>query len=249
MTAKEYIIGTKSDRGSVRERNEDYFGVFEPETDELFEKRGILIVVTDGMGGHFSGAEASRTAVDVMGRVYFEISNGDAPFILEKALREANQNVFDTVGMGMQSLAGTTCTAAALFPDRVHIAHAGDSRSYLITGKEIKQLTKDHSVVGEMLRKGMLNKEEARNHPRRNVITRAVGLRRDIEVDMYTSIPIKMGESILLCTDGLFSMVVESEIAEIVSNNTPDKACNQLVKRAKQEGGADNITVVIAQKT
>ena len=117
MTGKEYIIGTKSDRGSVRERNEDYFGVFEPETDELFEKRGILIVVTDGMGGHFSGAEASRTAVDVMGSVYFEIGNGDAPFILEKALREANQNVFDTVGMGMQSLAGTTCTAAALFPE------------------------------------------------------------------------------------------------------------------------------------
>lgn len=249
MNGKKFIIGTKSDRGSVRERNEDYFGVFEPETEELFEKRGILIVVTDGMGGHFSGADASRAAVDFVGKAYYEVSNGDATDILKKAFLETNKYVFDTVGMGMESLAGTTCTVAALFSKVVHIAHAGDSRAYLVKGKKIKQLTKDHSVVGEMLRKGMLNKEEARNHPRRNVITRAVGLKKEIEVDLYPSIPIRKGDCILLCTDGLFSMLGEIEIADIVSSNPPDKACTKLVKRAKEEGGTDNITVVIAKKT
>jgi protein phosphatase len=100
-----------------------------------------------------------------------------------------------------------------------------------------------------MVRKGVLDKEEARNHPRRNVITRAVGLRREVEVDVHPSIKIRTDEAVVLCTDGLFSMVTESEIADIVANNDPQPACDTLVKRAKEEGGSDNITVIIAQKT
>ena len=166
---KPFIIMAVSDRGSVRPRNEDYFGIFDPETDELAEKCGVLVVVADGMGGHLSGAEASKTVVDALAETYFHDCKEDEEAIdrLARAFREANRTVFLRVGEGRQGLAGTTCTALALFPDSVHLVHAGDSRAYRIREGTIEQLTKDHSVVGEMVRNGMLSKEEARRHPRR----------------------------------------------------------------------------------
>jgi len=263
-----YIFGALSDRGSVRERNEDYFGIFVPESNALLESLGFLAIVADGMGGHLSGAAASKKSVDVMGSVYFE---GTGAAVREKghgaelhesrspitasavnrlrwAFLEANRQVFETVGEGHNGMAGTTCTAIVILPDVIHIAHAGDSRAYLLRGGTIRQLTEDHSVVGEMVRKGMLSKEEAVKHPHRNVITKAVGLRGNLEVDIAESIPVEKGDRILICSDGLFSMLSEKEIADIGGTGIPEKACQRLVKRAKEEGGSDNITVVIAEK-
>jgi serine/threonine protein phosphatase PrpC len=267
-TSVKYIFGAASDRGSVRERNEDYFGIFVPETEALIEDLGVLAVVADGMGGHLSGAAASKKSVEVMGSVYYE---GTGAAVLEKghggvlhesrsapaasavnrlrwAFLEANRQVFETVGEGHNGMAGTTCTAAVILSNAIHIAHAGDSRAYLLRGGRIEQLTEDHSVVGEMVRKGMLSKEEAVKHPHRNVITKAVGLRGKLEVDIGESIPVQKGDRILLCSDGLFSMIGEDEIAEIGAKGTPERACQKLVKRAKEAGGSDNITVIIAEK-
>ena len=243
-----FIISAASDRGLVRERNEDYYGIFDPETDELRESRGVLVVVTDGMGGHFSGEEASRMVVEVMGDIYYADKDKGAIEALEIALREANRCVFKHVGNGRKGTAGTTCTSVALFPDHYNIAHAGDSRAYLIRPGKIEQLTEDHSLVGEMVQKGLIDKDEAIRHPRRNVLTRAVGLRNDVAPDIHEGIPFKGGDKILLCSDGLFSMVPENEIGSIVEKNDPKQACKKLIDTAIKYGGDDNITAAVIYK-
>ena len=245
---KPFSVSAISDKGKVRTRNEDYFGLFEPETEGLLDSRGVLAIVTDGMGGHFSGEEASRLAVQVMGESYFEETDLSAIKMLDLVFREANNKVFEKIGRGRNGLAGTTCTALAIFPDHFHIAHAGDSRAYLVRKGKIDQLTEDHSVVGEMFRKGMLNTEEVRTHPRRNVITRALGLRKDVKPDLYESIPFEENDAILICSDGLFSMISDEEIEKIVSSNNMASACRKLVDRANKAGGLDNITLIIARK-
>jgi protein phosphatase len=243
-----FIISAASDRGSVRERNEDYYGIFDPETDELRESRGVLVVVTDGMGGHFSGEEASRMVVEVMGDIYYSEKGKSAVETLGAAFREANRRVFKHVGNGRKGRAGTTCTSVALFPDNYNIAHAGDSRAYLIRGGKIEQLTEDHSLVGEMVQKGLINRDEAIKHPRRNVLTRAVGLRNEVAPDIHEGIAFEDGDKILLCSDGLFSMVPENEIGSIVEQNDPKQACKKLIKSAIEYGGDDNITAVVIFK-
>lgn len=267
-----YVFCAASDRGSVRERNEDYYGIFVPDGEEAADRLGILAVVTDGMGGHFSGAEASKTAVEAIGEAYFDGSGANVSSIvrletgtakrrggsahhdaslvnkLRWSILEANRQVFETVGDGHNGMAGTTCTAIVFLPESMYIAHAGDSRAYLSRGRELTQLTNDHSVVGEMLRKGMLSRKEANRHPQRNIITRAVGLRGHLDIDVEESMPLTTGDRILLCTDGLFSMIDEDEMEKIVAGNAPQKACEKLIKRAKEEGGADNITVIIVEK-
>jgi protein phosphatase len=248
LVNNEYIIVASTDRGSVREKNEDYFGVFEPESEGVLAELGILVVVSDGMGGHFSGADASRTAVEVISEVYFDRAEGDPLDRLKRSFADANKEIFELVGHGVDGMAGTTCTAALLFPEFVHVAHAGDSRAYLIRKGEIEQLTVDHSVVGEMMRKGILTKEEARSHPHRNVITRAMGLQVEVQVDLIESVDVWPGDIIMLCSDGLFSMISEDEMAQIISANPPKEAAEKLIERAKEEGGTDNITIVIAVK-
>ncbi len=245
---KVFTVSAASDRGLVREKNEDYYGIFEPETDELMDEMGLLVVVADGMGGHLSGGQASRMAVEVMGEVYFEQTDGIPADNLVDALKKANNDIFENIGEGKKWVAGTTCTAAAIFPDHFHIAHAGDSRAYLLGEGGIRQLTEDHSAVGEMMREGILNKEEARKHPRRNVITKAVGLSKEIKADKIESIPFKTGETLMICSDGLTSMLPEDEIGSIISSNEPEKACQVLVKRALEAGGEDNVTLVIVRK-
>jgi len=267
-TSIRYTFGAESDRGSIRERNEDYYGIYVPESDEIIESLGVLAIVSDGMGGHLSGAEASKKSVEVMGRVYYdgtgaavaERGHGEelheprsslsAPAVnrLRWAFLEANREVFEIVGEGRNGTAGTTCTAIVMLPDMMHIAHAGDSRAYLLSKGVFRQLTDDHSVVGEMVRKGTLSKEEAVRHPHRNVITKAVGLRANLDVDIMESVPVAPGDRMLLCSDGLYSMLGEEEIAKIIAGGTPDKICKRLVKRAKEEGGSDNITVIVAEK-
>jgi serine/threonine protein phosphatase PrpC len=245
-----FMISAASDRGKVRERNEDYYGVFDPETDKVRRSRGVLVVVTDGMGGHFSGEEASRMVVEVMGDIYYSEAEKerDAVEMLDTAFREANRRVFDHVGNGRSGTAGTTCTSVALFDDHYNIAHAGDSRAYLIRDGEMDQLTEDHSLVGEMVQKGLLDRDEAVRHPRRNVLTRAVGLRHEVSPDIYEGIAFRDGDKILLCSDGLFSMVPEDEIREIVRREDPKKACERLIEAANSYGGDDNITAVVIQK-
>ena len=245
---KDFILVADTDRGLVREKNEDYYGIFEPETDDLISELGILVIVSDGMGGLFSGAQASRASVELISEIYYDEAGGEPAERLKAAFDRANNHIFSEVGKGVEGMAGTTCTAALLFPEYAHVAHAGDSRAYLFRKDEVEQLTTDHSVVGEMMQKGVLTKEEARNPPHRNVITRAMGLRRDVQVDIIESVPFWPGDTLLLCSDGLTSMVSEEEMAKAVMSLPPDEAAERLIERAKEEGGTDNITVILAKK-
>ncbi len=242
-----FTLGAKSDRGRKRRQNEDYFGIFEPENEELMTSRGVLAVLADGMGGHFSGGEASRMAVEVLGEAYFK-GEEKAEKVLESSFLTANNEVFGRVGDGKNGLAGTTLTAVALFPDHFIIAHAGDSRVYLARSGRMDQLTKDHSLVGEMMHKGILKREEARNHPKRNIITRAVGLREDVGPDITGPARFVAGDRILICSDGLYSMLKDEEIAEILVSNDPAAACKALVEKSNEKGGDDNITVIVAMR-
>ena len=257
-TESAWTIAAVTDRGKVRRRNEDYFGVFEPEDEEIDRRRGILVVVADGMGGHLAGGRASRVAVDAFGEAYFrDDDEGAAPGgghgvdpadRLARAIAEANLAVFELVGEGRKWTAGTTCTAAVLFRDRILVAHAGDSRAYLLRGNDLEQLTHDHSEVGEMLRDGLIDEEEAMQHPKRNLVTRAVGLRKTVRADLPGPFTVEPGDTLLICSDGLTSMVPADRIAGALAGETVAEACALPVERANAAGGEDNVTVLVAKR-
>ncbi len=238
-----------SDKGLARTHNEDSF---------FADKDLGLFVVADGMGGHSAGDVASRMAVEVLSGYIRKSCSGIEPLIgssglgrsaasnrLVSGIRLANQVVCDAAKnypswKGM----GTTIVAALVDGNRVSIAHAGDSRAYLVRSGTISQLTDDHSVVAERVRKGLMSKEEAEGSGIRNLITRALGNDEALEVDV-TEIHIVDGDRLLLCSDGLSTMVADEEVLKIMANDdAPESACTRLVDAANNNGGTDNITVV-----
>jgi serine/threonine protein phosphatase PrpC len=227
-------VGAKTDTGRVREANEDAFLVEAP-----------LFAVADGMGGHLAGDVASRTAVDTITTRAEQDSPAD-PGSLARLVREANHEIWrkaqsDASLHGM----GTTCTLAMLDDASLHIAHVGDSRAYLFREGDLSQITEDHTLVGRMVREGRLRPDEAERHPQRSIITRALGVDSDVEVDTQT-IELQEGDRILLCSDGLTSMVDQDSIAEVLNDNAdPQDASERLVQLANDAGGEDNITVVV----
>jgi PPM family protein phosphatase len=234
-----------SDRGRIRLNNEDSCGQFVPTTDEQMADLGAVFVVADGMGGHRGGEIASRIAVRSILAFYSANSDEDRSQALARAFREANttiiqESVADSTLFGM----GTTCTAVALQGGKAYFAHVGDSRAYLLRRGLLTQLTHDHSIVGEMVRSGIISDEDARNHPKRNVITRSLGAQDDIAADT-PAVPMALepGDTFLLCTDGLTSYLSDADIAAILATGSPEEACKKMVKMANEQGGRDNITV------
>jgi protein phosphatase len=140
---------------------------------------------------------------------------------------------------------GTTCTALALYRGRAYLAHVGDSRAYLVRNAHITQITHDHSIVGEMVRSGILSDEDARNHPKRNVITKSLGAQDDVAADMPPALELEAGDTFLLCSDGLTGYLTDDEIVAVISGATPAEACKKLIKIANDAGGRDNITAVV----
>ena len=227
-------IGVASDIGRARERNEDSYLVEDP-----------LFAVADGMGGHRGGAVASSLALETLQSVL----RGDqaAPGVLVEEIKEANQRVLDR-GLSDRELRGMGTTLTALFTDddKVHIAHIGDSRAYLLRDGSLKQLTEDHSLVQRMVMEGKLKPEEAERHPQRSILTKALGVDPEIEPDTMTIDPVLPGDRLLLCTDGLTSMVQTDGIEEILKGEPdPQDAADRLVDQANDAGGEDNITVVV----
>jgi protein phosphatase len=250
-----FSVGWLTDVGRVRGHNEDALYVFtaEHEASNPVPPFG-LFVLADGMGGHQSGEIASSLAVRVsasqlMSQVYLPILSGydrgaDQPSLTEvvrEAMSQANRLV-------TQDLPGSGCTLTCgmILGDRLFIGHVGDSRAYLLrSGGALKQLTKDHSLVNRLIEMGQLTEEEAAVHPQRNVLYRAIGQGGSLEVDVYTY-PLKSGDQLFLCSDGLWGMVEEAEIIrEIEAADTPQAACEQLVAAANAAGGVDNITVIL----
>jgi protein phosphatase len=206
-----------------------------------------MFVVADGMGGHRGGEIASKLAVDTILSSFYASKDDDTLPSLQQAFSDANKVIIeksheDVSLFGM----GTTCTAMVIKKDTAYFAHVGDSRAYVLRDGELEQLTEDHSLVGEMVRSGILSEEDARHHPRRNVITRSLGTHEETPADTPAS-PMRLaaGDVFLLCSDGLTSLVDPGEIKAILASNPPRKTCDELVDLANEKGGKDNITVQV----
>jgi protein phosphatase len=223
-------VGAATDIGQVREGNEDSYLIVEP-----------LYAVADGMGGHRGGEVASSLALETV-QGMFERREGS----LAEQVAEANRAVFDRSQSDRKvSGMGTTLTAAQLDGNRVHLVHVGDSRAYLLRGGELTQITEDHTLVHRMVVEGEISEEEAETHPHRSIVTRAIGVDRNIQVD-ERDLEVAPGDRLLLCTDGLTGMISEAQIREILLETPdPQEAVDELVKGANRAGGIDNITAVI----
>ncbi|MDP4115258.1 MAG: Stp1/IreP family PP2C-type Ser/Thr phosphatase [Bacteroidota bacterium] len=237
-------IGNRSDVGRVRKANEDYFGTFKGDF-------GTLVVVCDGMGGHKGGSVASRVAVEVI-KSHFESlgTEFDPKEELKNALIKANATILQKAAEDSE-LTGMGSTAVLLLiqEEVCYYAHVGDSRIYHIRSKEIKQITKDHSLVQQMVDAGMITEDAAKNHPKKNVITRALGSEGNSEPEVSEELPLCKNDKFLLCSDGLTGFVEDNEILKVAEKYPPQAACEKLVDMANERGGKDNITVQIARIT
>ena len=212
-----------------------------------------LFVVADGMGGHAAGEVASSMAVESLREALSKNEESDtlfpAPHRLERAIKTSNQKIYEA---GKQSPAlagmGTTLVSVLLDQDTAYIGYVGDSRVYLLRQNEIVQLTTDHSLVNEYLKKGMMTPQEAERHPLKHVLSRALGTALAVEVDVL-SVPLKSEDILLLCSDGLSNTVTQQIMLQTLKQTTGNlqEACQQLIVQANNRGGVDNITAIILQ--
>jgi PPM family protein phosphatase len=235
-----------SDVGCAREINEDSGGYVQPDDPETLAAKGMLFVVADGMGGHSAGEVASRLAVNVITRAYYE-NGGAPPSALVEAFHAANREIYETSSKDEKLKGmGTTCTALVLQKGKALAAHVGDSRLYLVREGQIYLMTEDHSAVMEMVKRGWISLNDARHHPEKNVILRAMGSHAEVEVTTWQEpFPVRIGDRFLLCSDGLYDLVEDDEIKQAVLSSEPRSACENLIALAKQRGGHDNITVAV----
>ncbi|ACT02381.1 MULTISPECIES: Stp1/IreP family PP2C-type Ser/Thr phosphatase [unclassified Paenibacillus] len=244
------ITANRSDVGRIRHINEDRSWVGQLDN-------GItLAIVADGMGGHQAGDVASQLAVNTFRDMLeksaskADLSMQEGKMLIRQALVMANDVVYDMASRNEQYYnMGTTIVAALYKEQQLIIGHIGDSRAYLITADGIAQLTEDHTLVNELVKSGQISLEEAAHHPRRNVITRAVGTDAQVEVDIYTA-ALSDNDVLLLCSDGLTNMVSDEEMLQTVREEglgLDDKA-DRLIQLALQAGGDDNVTVVLLQE-
>ena len=234
-------VGATSDTGLVRDENEDTYGAFsaQEESEQLF-------IVADGMGGHNHGREASTTAVRAIEETYFN-HDGSVLDRLRFAFQRANESVYSKANIqDNRASMGTTATALSLVAGRAYLAHVGDSRAYRFRPDESQQLTHDHTVPQKMRRNGMLTAEEARTHPRRGMLTRAIGVEQTVELDLTEVGPLQPEDHFLLCTDGLEALS-EDLLREVVLNFAPQPACEQLLRRAIERDGQDNATALVVR--
>jgi serine/threonine protein phosphatase PrpC len=236
-----------TDVGRQRINNEDSYLYWEPDSDEEFRRKGRLAVIADGMGGYEGGQEASRLAVETVRQVYEHAFGADPQITLLEALESAHHTIQRYAAehphfRGM----GTTCTAVSIVGRQLHFAHVGDSRLYHIRGETISKLTRDHSYVGKLVESGIVRSEDAEFHPQRHVLTAALGSGREVAPHAPDRpIPLEEGDTLLLCTDGLWGVVGEMDLARITQSNPPAEACLLLVGMALERGGPDNITASV----
>jgi serine/threonine protein phosphatase PrpC len=236
-----------TDVGKRRESNEDDF-LLEP-------GRGVY-AVADGMGGHAAGEIASHLAIDTLREMLGSdapardpMSAEDAAEVLREAVVEANRRICESIRLHEERRGmGTTVVALVHSGEEAVVGHVGDSRGYLLRGDELLRMTSDHSWVNEQVKLGLMNDDTAQRHPMRNIVTRALGSRPDVAVDL-TSVAAQPADVFLLCSDGLNTMLTDDQIHEILSANRhdPEAACRSLVEAANRHGGEDNVTVVVAR--
>ncbi len=236
-------IFTKTDVGKIRSINQDAFFA------KVLSDSSAFVIVCDGMGGASAGDIASKTAVDIISQYFLnsyspKMSSEDIIKLLNNAILSANVEIFNLSQQNEQLFGmGTTVVAAVVNEHEAIICNIGDSRAYLIANN-IDQITRDHSVVQSLVESGKLSPEEARVHPEKNIITRALGVEDTVLIDSYC-VNIDKDDLILLCTDGLSNMVDSSSLFSIVKNNALDNITDKLIIQANSNGGKDNITAAI----
>jgi len=224
--------GSRTDLGCVRGNNEDSLLVKEP-----------VFAVADGMGGHAAGEIASEIAIQIL--MEAELTTAD-PELLKQAVVDANEAIIEgaLTGLGKAGM-GTTLTAAIIEDNHLLIAQVGDSRAYLLCDGRLRQITRDHSLVEELISAGQITSEEARVHPNRSVITRVLGNEHNTQPDIY-ELALNSGDRLLVCSDGLSGMLELSDIASLLQAHAdPQEAADALVEAARDAGGYDNITVIV----
>jgi len=232
----------ETDVGRVRSVNQDARGEWRDEAASLH-----LVFIADGMGGHRGGEVASQIAVEQVGRAFAE-NTAEPAAMLRSAFERANAEIYQRAN-GDFELAGMGTTGVALLltgEPVAFVAHVGDSRAYRLRDGALEMLTGDHSVVGELVRRGQLTEEQARVHPQSNEILRAIGTQPQVEVEVR-EIAVQLGDRYLLCSDGLNGMLPDAEIAEVLSGETPEACARELIERANRAGGTDNITVQVVE--
>jgi len=240
--------GSATDQGCVRELNEDALVVRVPDSPEAMRRHGLLAVVCDGMGGHEAGEVASALARDTIAAA-LEADDIQLPDALVHAVEAANRAIFEA-GRRQSTLRGmgTTCCALVLRDGAAWCAHVGDSRCYLLRNGDLLLMTEDHSAVMDMVRRGLLSLEEARHHPDKNVISRALGSHPTIAVTTWNHpFLVQPDDVFLLCSDGLYDLVSDDDIRQTMQYGTPHAqvACDRLIALARERGGLDNISAVI----
>lgn len=236
------IIRCKTDKGKVREINQDYVLTMKG-------SRYTLLIVADGMGGHNAGEIASKLAASTIKEfiLSFYEEYKETEELIRDALIKANQEIFreslrDESYKGM----GTTVTCCLIIKDRLYLGHVGDSRAYIINQSGIRKISEDHSYVQELVNKGSITENEAQTHPQRNIITRAVGTEEYVVVDTKAEV-LEEGDYIFLCSDGLTSYVTAEEILYAVTSNF-EGSVDELTGLANERGGSDNISIIVAGK-
>lgn len=237
-----------SDKGIIREQNEDFWNI-------ILDQDGNpqAFIVADGMGGHKAGEIASKMAVEsISDSISTYLENRDSDGSVEQILREAIYKANDVIfRYAMEHLngsnIGTTLTAGMFCNGKMIIAHIGDSSFYLVRNETIEKLTRDHSYVGELVDKGILDQEEARVHPMRNQITRALGYEKEVQVDFY-SLDVMPNDIYLLCTDGLTMKLSADELLELLKKEEDlNTVLKNMVALANERGGDDNITAIVVK--
>ena len=242
-------VGMLTDVGQVRTVDEDSilaadlsFGVNSKSSN--FH----LLVVADGMGGHAKGEEASKIALSAISRSVISELVNDTPFtkLLEQGIQNANQDILDYTTRNPESSGmGTTSVCAIVEGNAVHLANVGDSRAYVISDDEIRRVTKDHSFVQSLVDQGEITEAESREHPQKNVITKAIGIGTSIEADTMR-LTLDSDESLLLCCDGVIAHLPDDDIHKIIRDSPdPQTACQEIVDMANERGGSDNISLII----
>jgi len=241
-----------SDLGNVRTNNEDMGMFFKIADEKVIREKGYMLIVADGMGGHQAGEVASNMAANIISREYYKLQgNGSVEKNLAKVFELANKNIFEMANTqkayhGM----GTTCTTLVVIGNSVYYAHVGDSRAYMQKRDSLVQITEDHTFVQELVNNGDITAEEAATHPKRNILTNAMGTKPSLRIDTgKCKFELENNDRLLLCSDGLYDYLNDKELNEILKNNGLKNAAEYMVQQAKARGGHDNITVVLAEKT
>lgn len=243
-------IRAATDLGMKRSQNEDSHGHWVSDDPAERERRGVLVVVADGMGGSRAGEVASRLAVQTVIQVYRDGQSGSPLDDLYHAVEAANHVVHtESVSHADMNGMGTTCTAVVVRGSDTFLAHVGDSRAYLVQGGRLRQLTQDHSLVAQLVRDGQLTPEQARSDPRRNVVTRSVGVSAHVEIDAQRfEALLQDGDTLLMCSDGLHGLVPDPELSDLALEERLEDGCKRAIVLANTRGGHDNITVVLARQ-